>query len=275
MPLRYVSMRKSPACVSTLWAFLMLGSSFVFPDAAIAQDRDLDWLLELQLPNGGAKSVMSPTGWGAAYGTLFGGLGVSERNPWLPSSDGVVGFGIGVGDPVLQVGVQAGVTVSDLSEFDNRAFSFKFHRYLGKGTAIAVGGESLFTAGPFVDDLGETFYAVVSHVVQGAASSRPGIGRLHMSLGVGSGRFAHTSERDGSEGKRSNGTWVFANAALELARDVNVIVEWAGINLHTGINKAFVVDEVTVSLTLAAADLTGYSGDGARLLMGGAVAVGF
>lgn len=245
------------------------------PTAVHAQDSVPEWLMRLQLPNAAAKSVMTPTGWGAAYGTLFGGIGISERNPWLPSSDGIMGFGVGVGDPVLQVGLQVGVTVSDLSEFDNRAYSFKVHRYLGAGTAVAFGGGSLFTGGPFVDDLGETFYAVVSHVVQGTASPRPGIGRLHLSVGVGSGRFANTSERDVSEGKRSNGTWIFGNAALEVARDVNLIVEWGGINLHAGVNKAFQVDEVTISVTVAAADLTGYSGDGARLLLGGAVAVAF
>jgi len=186
----------------------------------------------------------------------------------------VLGFGVGLGDPVLQVVVQAGVTISDLSELDNRLYSFKLHRYLGNGTAIAVGGESLFTGGPFVDDLGEAFYLVVSHVVQRGAS-RPGIGRLHLSAGVGSGRFAETNERDVSEGKRANGTWLFGNAALKVARDVNLIVEWGGINLNVGVNKAFQVDEVTVSLTVAAADLTEYSGDGARLLLGGAVAVIF
>ena len=218
---------------------------------------------------------MTPTGWGAAYGAVFAGVGVSERNPWLPSSDGVMALGVGLGDPIRHVGVQLGVTVSDLSEFDNYAYSFKLHRYLGHGTAIAVGGESLLTSGDFVDDLGETFYVVVSHVVQGVASPRPGAGRLHLSAGVGSGRFADTSERDVSEGKSESGTWIFGNAALEVARDLNLIVEWAGINLHAGVSKAFQVGDVAISLSLAAADLTGYSGDGARLLAGGAVAVGF
>ena len=271
----FTQMTKHDRSVATTGMLLAFAFVLTLPSVVHAQDAVPDWLISLRLPNAGAKSVMTPTGWGAAYGTVFGGLGVSERNPWLPSSDGVVGFGVGIGDPVLQVGLQVGITVSDLSEFDNYAYSFKLHRYLGNGTAVAVGGESLFTGGPFVDDLGETFYLVVSHVVQGTASPRPVIGRLHVSAGVGSGRFAITSERDISEGKRSSGTWFFGNAALEVGRDVNVIVEWGGTNLHAGINKAFQVDEVTISLTVAAADLTDYSGDGARLLLGGAVAVGF
>lgn len=73
-----------------------------------------DWLLRLRLPNGGAQSVMTPTGWGAADGALFAGHGVSERNPWLPSSDGILGFGVGLGYPVLHIIVQLRVTISDL-----------------------------------------------------------------------------------------------------------------------------------------------------------------
>ena len=108
------------------------------PGGLNAQQAVPDWLLSLRFPNAGAKSVMTPTGWGAAYGSVFAGLGVSERNPYLPSSDGVMALGAGVGDPVRNLGVQLGVTVSDLSEFDNYAYSFKLHRYLGQGTAIAV-----------------------------------------------------------------------------------------------------------------------------------------
>ena len=78
-----------------------------------------------------------------------------------------------------------------------------------------------------------------------------------------------------SEGKGENGTWVFSNAAVEVAKDLNLLVEWSGINLHAGVSKAFQVGDVAISLSLAAADLTDYSGDGARLLGGGDVAVGF
>ena len=126
-------------------ALLVLGLASLLSAPAVGRAQEVvpDWLLSLRLPNAGAKSVMTPTGWGAAYGSIFAGAGVSERNPYLPSSDGVMALGVGVGDPVLNIGLQLGVTVSDLSEFDNYAYSFKLHRYLGQGTAIAVSGESL------------------------------------------------------------------------------------------------------------------------------------
>ena len=78
-----------------------------------------------------------------------------------------------MGDPVLSVGLQIGTTISDLSEFDNVSFSFKLHRYLARGTTIALGGESLFSNNALADDAGDTYYLVVSHVVQTLGSSRP------------------------------------------------------------------------------------------------------
>ncbi len=78
-----------------------------------------------------------------------------------------------------------------------------------------------------------------------------------------------------SEGKGEGGTWIFGNAALEVGRNLNLILEWSGINLHAGVSKAFQLGGVAISLSVAAADLTDYTGDGARLLGGGAVAVGF
>ncbi len=61
----------------------------------------------------------------------------------MRTPDGIVGLGYGMGDPVLSVGLQIGTTVSDLSDFDDVSFSFKVHRYLARGTTIALGGESL------------------------------------------------------------------------------------------------------------------------------------
>jgi hypothetical protein len=72
-----------------------------------------DWLVKLKLPNSGAKSIMTPS----AYGAAFVGAGVVDRTPYLPTADGVVGLGYGMGDPVLNAGLQLGTTVSDLSEF--------------------------------------------------------------------------------------------------------------------------------------------------------------
>ena len=234
-----------------------------------------DWLVKLKLPNSGAKSIMTPSAWGAAYGSAFVGAGAVERQPYLPTADGVVGLGYGMGDPVLRVGLQLGTTVSDLSDFDNLSFSFKLHRYLARGTSVAIGGESLLSYDQFADDAGDTFYFVVSHVVQAFGSSRPGVGRVHVSAGVGTGRFAKKSDRDFSEGKGRNGTAGFGSIAVEVASGMNAIVEWTGTNLLTGVNRTIQLQNVPVSLSLGLTDLTSYTGDGVRLIGGAGLGVSF
>ena len=257
-----------------LWAALALAGHLLIPVAGQAQ-RVPEWLLKLKLPNSGAKAIMTPTAWGAAFGSVYLGAGAAERTPYLPSADGIVGLGYGMGDPVLSVGLQIGTTISDLSEFDNVSFSFKLHRYLARGTTIALGGESLFSNNPLADDAGDTFCLVVSHVVQTLGSSHPGVGRVHVSAGVGTGRFARKSDRDFSEGKGRNGTVAFGNLAVEVAGGMNIILEWSGTNLLTGMSKTIQTQDVPISLSFGIADLTSYSGNGVRLLAGAALAVSF
>ena len=263
-------------------AVLALAGHLLVPVAGHAQQalqeqapRVPEWLLKLKLPNSAAKSIMTPSAWGAAFGSAFLGVGAAERTPYLPAADGIVALGYGMGDPVLNAGLQIGTTVSDLSEFNNISFSFKIHRYLARGTTVAIGGESLFSNDDFADDAGDTFYFVVSHVMQAFGSSRPGIGRVHVSAGVGSGRFARKSGRDFSEGKGRNGTAAFGNVAVEVARGTNIIFEWSGTNLLTGVSKTIQTQNMPISFSLALADLTKYSGNGVRVLGGAALAVSF
>ena len=263
-------MTKSPSLLAVAALAALLG----LPGVGRAQEIPA-WLRDLKLPNSGAKSLMTPSAWGAAYGTAFVGAGAAERTPYLPSADGVMALGYGMGDPVLNFGLQVGSTVSDVSEFDNVSFSFKVHRYVGRGTAVAVGGESLFSNGPFVDDAGDTFYVVVSHVLQGISASRTGIGRVHVSAGVGTGRFAKKSDRDLSEGKGRYGTRAFGSLAVEVDAGTNVILEWSGTNLLVGLSRTINAAYAPVALSFGLADLTNFSGDGVRLVGGAAFAVSF
>lgn len=258
------------------WLSCLLVGLVALPASIEAQQSEVpDWFLRLRLPNAAAKSILTPSAWGAAYGVAFAGAGLTNRSPYLDSTDGVLSLGLGLGDPVLAAGLQVTTTMSDVSEADNFSLSFKLHRYLGAGTAIAVGGESLFSDDELADDFGDSYFAVVSHTFQGVSSKRQGIGGLHASVGVGSGRFADRSPRDVSEGKGEHGTRVFGNAALEVQPDLNLIVEWSGINLHAGASFVLQVSGRAVGFTVGLADLTGYTGDGVRLVGGGAVGVSF
>ena len=91
-------------------AVLALAGHLLVPLAGHAQQaqRVPEWLLRLKLPNSAAKSIMTPSAWGAAFGSAFLGVGAAERTPYLPSADGIVAMGYGMGDPVLNAGLQIG-----------------------------------------------------------------------------------------------------------------------------------------------------------------------
>ena len=116
-------------------AVLAIAGHLLVPVAGHAQQVP-KWLLRLKLPNSAAKSIMTPSAWGAAFGSAFLGAGVAEPTPYLPTADAIVAMGYGMGDPVLNVGLQIGTTLADLSEFNNVSFSFKVHRYLARGTGV-------------------------------------------------------------------------------------------------------------------------------------------
>ncbi len=67
----------------------------------------------------------------------------------------------------------------------------------------------------------------------------------------------------------------FGNVAIEVAGGTNVILEWSGTNLLTGMSKTFQTRAMPISLCIGLADLTTYSGDGVRLIAGAAVALSF
>ena len=90
---------------------------------------------------------------------------------------------------------------------------------------------------------------------------------------MGTGRFARKSDRDFSEGKGRNGTIAFGNVAVEVARGMNVILEWSGTNLLTGLSRTVQRGTVPIMISIGLADLTGYSGSGVRLVAAAAVAI--
>ncbi len=64
-------------------AALALAGHLLVPVAGHAQQAQQvpEWLLKLKLPNSAAKSIMTPSAWGAAFGSAFLGAGLAERTP--------------------------------------------------------------------------------------------------------------------------------------------------------------------------------------------------
>lgn len=206
-----------------------------------------------------AKSVTTPVAWGASRGVVFMGIGGTLPSPYRTIPDGAAVIGIGVGDPVKNVGIQVGITSLDVTEWKEYALGFKLHKRLSETSAIAVGGKHIMlTEG---GDADPSYYAVYS-------KGFPGESDVHFSIGVGNGRYSDKSPADFYSGKGRHGTYVFGNVSYEVFDACNIIVDWNGLNLNAGIGKTFTVFNMPVSTIVGLADLTDYSGDRIRLVVG-------
>ena len=226
-------------------------------------------------PNSYGKSLTTPVAWGSAYGSLFAGVGVVSRAAYVHGpaftngvGDGGAVVGIGIGNPVEYFGLQAAVTAYDLSSFGRYGMSFQLHRHLGSAKAIAIGAQNIMLSSG--TDSVPSYYIVYSQgiLAEPFINRSNGTTRLHYSVGVGKGEYSEKSQLDIITGKGPNGTYVFGNAASELFNSFNVITDWNGINLNAGVSKTFYIDKIPLAVTAGALDLTGFSGDGVRFMVG-------
>ena len=207
-------------------------------------------------------SISTPIGFGANFGQIFGGFAFQSRTRFTNQADGGLALGGGLGDPQKIVGLD--VTLAILSLFGDNAgrgsFSFKIHRSLPEGFAVALGFENAIRWGG--TDAGSSIYGVVSKFFQFTETTKEPFSQLTLSLGVGGGRFR--SEGAIEDGVNSLG--VFASAGLRIVEPVSAIVEWSGQDLNAGISL-IPFPKVPLTVNLAGADLTGNAGDGARFVM--------
>lgn len=221
------------------------------------------------LPNIHGKSLTTPVGWGAAYGSIFTAVSLSKPAPYSPNTDGAAAFGIGVGNPVKNLGLQATFVSLDISDWKRYAVNLHLHRYLGCARSVAVGVENILLSEG--SDSEESYYAVFSQGVlcEPFINKDNGTTSLHYSVGAGSGIFGNKSPLDIASGKGKHGTYVFGNVAYELFDELNVITDWNGVNLNAGVSKTFLIDKsFPIVIVVGAADLTGNSGDGVRFIAG-------
>jgi hypothetical protein len=219
------------------------------------------------LPNNHGKSLTTPVAWGASGNVLFMGVGGTYQSPYSDKADGAAILGFGFGDPKKDFGVQVAIASLDISEWKEYSAYVQLHKNLGNGNAIAVGVENvMLTDG---GDADKSFYVVYSQGVQGDpfVDKNTGNSKLHFSIGAGSGRYGDKSPDDIASGKGEHGTYVFGNIAYDVAESFNLIADWNGLNLNAGVSKTFwLTKKVPLAITVGAADLTGNSGDGVRLI---------
>ncbi|WP_368011934.1 hypothetical protein [Laspinema palackyanum] len=207
-------------------------------------------------------TVMTPSGYGAGWGSAGFGLGLQERTRFTDSSDGVAGFGIGFGNPRDNIGLTVGVTVTDLwgDAFEDGSVSLKLHRQLPNDFGIAAGIQGALTWGE--TDGGTSGYGVVTKrfVLDEPENLWS---QVYVTLGVGGGQYRSESDIEAGEGT----VGLFGSVALRVAPPVSAIAEWTGQDLTLGVS---VVPFRNIPLVISPAitDITGSAGDGTRFILG-------
>ncbi len=223
-------------------------------------------------PNNHGKSVTTPVAWGASNNVVFMGVGGTYESPYTNKADGAAMFGYGLGDPKKNVGVQVAFISLDLTEWEEYSSAIHLSKNLGNADAIGVGVENIMLTDG--GDSGVSYYVVYSRASQDPSVINPKTNKskLHYSVGVGKGRFSDMSDAD-KDPKRGNkgehGTYVFGNVSYEVFDACNIVTDWNGMNLNAGLSKSFMLGKLPFAATVGVADLTGYSGDGARLVVAG------
>jgi hypothetical protein len=207
-------------------------------------------------------SIITPSGYGADWGEVGVGIGFQERTRFTNDSDAVFGIGFGLGDAQKFVGVQVGVTLTDISDpFDDARVSVKIHRRLPYDFSVAVGVQGGVVLGQ--TDGGSSVYGVVTKRFPLKQDIREPFSEIYASIGIGGGQFR--SESDINEGIESVG--VFGSVAVRVLEPMSLITEWTGQDLTIGIS---IVPFRNLPLVIVPAitDITGSAGDGTRFIFG-------
>lgn len=235
------------------------------PDEQLFQPRNVP-LEQLQRKARRARSapsvsILTPSAYGQSWGSASIGLGLQERTRFSNKADGVMGFGIGLGDAQRSVGLDIGFTIVDLDTAQDGTVSFKLHRRLPDDFAVAVGVKNVIQYGETDSSTG--YYGVVTKMFRLRESVEKPFSRLVVSAGVGSGQFR--SELDINSTRDSVG--VFGSVAVRMAEPVSAIAEWSGQDLTLGLS-IIPFRNIPLVITPAVTDLTRNAGDGSRFILG-------
>ncbi|WP_226586293.1 hypothetical protein [Microseira wollei] len=208
-------------------------------------------------------TMINPSAYGKSWGSASVGVGLQTRTRFTNSADGVFGIGIGLGDARRWVGLDVGVTLTDLWETPaaDGTVSFKLHRQLPGDFTIAVGVQNAIAWGN--TDGGTSPYGVVTKLFRLQESTETPFSQLYLSVGVGSGQFR--SELDIQNDRDSID--VFGSVAVRVVEPVSAIAEWTGQDLTLGLSVV-PFGNIPLVITPAVTDITGKAGDGSRFILG-------
>lgn len=176
-------------------------------------------------------TLVSPTGFSAKWGDIFGGFGVTNRGRYTNNPDGVVVVGAGFGDPVSWLGFEVSLTFLNVKKFfrSGLGISAKMSHTFADTTSIAIGAYDFLQFPPNASDTGNSTYLSVSRTWQLKNNPSEAFSLLVGTLGLGNGQFK-TDEQLLND---IEAIGIFSSLSLRIVPPLNMIVNWDQ-NLHLG-----------------------------------------
>ncbi len=207
-------------------------------------------------------TIITPSAYGASWGSAGIGFGLQERVRFDDQADGVIGLGFGLGNPQKNIGAQIGISLVDVSApFRDGAINLKLHRRLPQDFAVALGVQGFTTFGN--TDGGSSVFGVFTKRFKLRQDRTKTFSEIYTSLGVGGGQFR--SESDINNGNETLG--IFGSFAVKIVEPVGFVAEWSGQDLTLG-TPIVLFRKLPLVIVPAVTDITGTAGDGARFIFG-------
>ena len=210
------------------------------------------------------NSSGSPSAYGANFGDGFAGLSYQEKVRGGNNGDGSVSVGFGLLNSRDLVGLE--VAVASLSTFregfgQRGSISAKLHKALPKNFGVAVGVENAADWGG--NDVGRSFYGVVTKVFHLREREGDPFGTFTMNAGIGNGRFRRIPDFQ-ADHQTVN---FFASGGIRVHEAMSLIADWTGQDLTLA---ASIVPFrwAPIVISPGVADVTSRDGNSPRFVLG-------
>ncbi len=208
-----------------------------------------------------AIGINVPTGFGAEWGDVFGGITYQGSTRAVPPAteaqddDGAFAIGTGFGDASEAVGLEVVYTSFSTfrsGPFSTGGFSVKLHRKLTNTSSIALGVENLVKYGG--GDTDTSVYGSYTNIFRLKDNPSKPFSELAVTAGLGGGRF-----RQFEDVLEDNDTVnVFGSLGLRIAEPISLVTAYTGQTLTIGTSIA-PFEDTPIVITPAVTDLTGDS----------------
>lgn len=215
-----------------------------------------------------ASSLAAPTGLVSGWGSAFVALGGLANTSSSDKTDGSLGLGMGLGDPIKSIGSVVSLSVGSVSPdggFGERgalaASVGKF--FVGPQLGVAIGGINLAGWNDITDEPNHSAYIAVTKIFP--IEDHPVI----LNAGVGTNAFADVQEID-----PESEAGVFASVGVYLTPHISLIADYTSSIVTLG-TSILPVSDFPLIITMGAFDVNDRvpGGEGATFV--GSVAYSF